>query len=143
MRSREESKILWIFGLSNCQIIWWDEQRDLESQVRLNFKSRLWANVNKILGKSLNLSEHQFLNQWESDNDIIPHSQVYQGFPSGWVVKNPPAMQETQEIRLIPGSGRSLEEGNGNTLQYFCLENPMVRGAWQATAQGSQRVGYN
>ena len=33
----------------------------------------------------------------------------------------------------IPGLGRSLGEGNGNSLQYSCLENPMDRGAWQAT----------
>ena len=33
---------------------------------------------------------------------------------------------------LIPGSGRSLERGNGNPLQYSCLENPMDRGAWPA-----------
>ena len=32
----------------------------------------------------------------------------------------------------IPGSGRSRGEGNGNPLQYSCLENPMDRGAWQA-----------
>ena len=36
----------------------------------------------------------------------------------------------------IPGSGRSPGEGNGNALQYFCLENPMDRGAWQATVHG-------
>ena len=30
----------------------------------------------------------------------------------------------------IPGSGRSLGEGNGNPLQYYCLENPIDRGAW-------------
>ena len=35
---------------------------------------------------------------------------------------------------LIPGSGRSPGEGNGNPLQYSCLENPMGRGAWQVTA---------
>ena len=33
----------------------------------------------------------------------------------------------------MPGLGRSLGEGNGNPLQYSCLENPMDRGAWQAT----------
>ena len=33
----------------------------------------------------------------------------------------------------IPGSGRSPGEGNDNPLQIFCLENPMDRGAWQAT----------
>ena len=37
---------------------------------------------------------------------------------------------------LIPGLGRSLEEGNGNLLQYSCLENSMDRGAWEATVQG-------
>ena len=36
----------------------------------------------------------------------------------------------------IPGSGRSPREGNGNPLQYSCLENPMDRGAWQAIVHG-------
>ena len=36
----------------------------------------------------------------------------------------------------IPGSGRSSGEGNGNLLQYFCLENPMDRGALWATVHG-------
>ena len=42
-------------------------------------------------------------------------------------VKNPPAVQETPG--LIPGLGRSPGEGNGNPLQYSCLENPMSREA--------------
>ena len=37
------------------------------------------------------------------------------------------------DLSSIPGSGRSPREGNDNTLQYSCLENPMDRGAWQAT----------
>ena len=44
---------------------------------------------------------------------------------------------------LIPGSGRSPGEGNGNSLQYSCLENPMDRGAWQAAAHGVSRVRHN
>ena len=40
------------------------------------------------------------------------------------------------DLRLIPGSGRSLGEGNGNPLQYSCLENPMNGGAWKATVHG-------
>ena len=36
----------------------------------------------------------------------------------------------------IPGSGRSPGEGNGNPLQYSCLENPMDIGAWQSTVYG-------
>ena len=37
---------------------------------------------------------------------------------------------------LIPGSGRSPGEGNGNPLQYFCLGNPIDRGTWRATVHG-------
>ena len=40
------------------------------------------------------------------------------------------------DMGSIPGSGRSSEEGNGNPLQYSCLENPMDGGAWQATVDG-------
>ena len=50
------------------------------------------------------------------------------------VVKNPPANAgDIRNAYLIPGSGRSPEEGNGTPLQYSFLENPMDRGAWQAT----------
>ena len=45
------------------------------------------------------------------------------------------------DLGLIPGSGRSPGEGNGNPLQYSWLENPMDRGAWQATIHGVVRVG--
>ena len=48
------------------------------------------------------------------------------------LVKNPPASAgDIKDAGLIPGSGRSPGEGNGNPLQYFSLENPMDRGAWQ------------
>ena len=40
------------------------------------------------------------------------------------------------DLGLIPGSGRSPEERNGNPLQYSCLENPMDRGAWWAAVRG-------
>ena len=42
-----------------------------------------------------------------------------------------------------PGSGRSPGEKNGNPLQYFCLEYPMDRGAWQAAVHGVARVGHD
>ena len=50
-------------------------------------------------------------------------------------VKNPPAIQKTGDIRLIPGSGRSPGGGNGNSLQYSCLKNPMDRGVWWVIVQ--------
>ena len=40
------------------------------------------------------------------------------------------------DLGSIPGSGRSPGEGNGNSLQYSCLENPMYRGAWWTTVLG-------
>ena len=53
------------------------------------------------------------------------------------VVKNPPANAgETRDPGSIPGLGRSPEGGNGNPLQYSCLENVMDRGAWWATVHG-------
>ena len=55
------------------------------------------------------------------------------GFPSGAVVKNPPA--DAGEAGSIPGSERSLGVGNGNPLQYSCLENSTDREAWQAVAR--------
>ena len=49
-------------------------------------------------------------------------------------VKNPP--DNAKDTGLIPGSGRSPGEGNGNPLQYSCLGNPTGRGAWWATVHG-------
>ena len=48
------------------------------------------------------------------------------------VVKNPP-VGDTRDSGSIPGSRRSLGGGHGNPFQDSCLENPMDRGAWQAT----------
>ena len=59
------------------------------------------------------------------------------GFPSGTVVKNLPVNKadsgDSRNTSSIPGLGRSLEDGNGNVLQYSCLENSMDKEAWQAT----------
>ena len=53
------------------------------------------------------------------------------GFPGGSAVKKPPA--NAGDPALIPELGRSPGEGNGNPLQYSCLENLRDRGAWGAT----------
>ena len=60
-------------------------------------------------------------------------------------IKNLPAMQEMQEdASLIPGSGRSPGGGNGNPLEYSCLENPMDENEPAGLqSMGSQRVGHN
>ena len=52
-------------------------------------------------------------------------------FPGGSVSQE--SACNAEDLGSIPGSGRSPGEGNGNPLQYSCLENSMDRGAWQAT----------
>ena len=59
---------------------------------------------------------------------------VYMDFAGVAPVKNPPA--NAGDPGSIPGSGRSSGDGNGNPLQYSCLENPMDKGAWGATVHG-------
>ena len=56
------------------------------------------------------------------------------GFPGGSDGKT--SAYNAGATGSIPGSGRSLGEGNGYPLQYSCLENSMDRGAWQATVHG-------
>ena len=52
------------------------------------------------------------------------------------MVKRHSSAGDGGDIGLIPASGRSPREGNGNLLQYSCLENPMDRGACQAAVHG-------
>ena len=60
------------------------------------------------------------------------------------LVENPPANAgDIRDPGLIPGLGRSPGEGNGNPLQYSCLENPMDREAWWVTVYGVVRVGHD
>ena len=53
------------------------------------------------------------------------------------MVKNPPA--NAGDMGSIPGSGRSLGEGNGNPLYYSCLENSMDRGARSTIVHGTMK----
>ena len=65
-------------------------------------------------------------------DDVFPHSSV--GKESAC---------SAGELGSIPGLGRYPGEGNGNPIQYSCLENPMDRGAWQATVHGVTRVRHD
>ena len=58
----------------------------------------------------------------------------YGASPGGSLVNNLPA--NAGDTGSIPGPGISPGRGNGNSLQYSCLENPMDRGAWWATVHG-------
>ena len=62
------------------------------------------------------------------------------GFSYGTVLKNLPANAgDTGEVDSTPGLGRAPGEGNGNPIQYSCLENLIDRGAWWATVHGVAR----
>ena len=56
------------------------------------------------------------------------------GFPGG--LEDKASACNAGDTGSIPGLGRSPGEGNGNPLQYSCLENPMERGAWRAIVHG-------
>ena len=102
-------------------VLWaWFQLQPERTQTIIRESGRPWR------GDSLHGKSFQHKRIWE----VI---QRHWGFPSGEVVKNPPANAgDTGDLGLIPGSGRSPEAGNGNPLQYSSLENPMDRGAWWA-----------
>ena len=83
---------------------------------QLSFLNPCWIGGNKCQGQILPLSDKEL------------------GFPGGSVVKNLPVNAgDAGDEGWISGSGRFLrflKEGNCNSLQYFCLENNMDRGAW-------------
>ena len=63
---------------------------------------------------------------------------MFAGFPGSSAGKE--SARNAGDLGSIPGSGRFPGEGNGNPLQYSCLENSMGREAWQATVHGLKRV---
>ena len=79
---------------------------------------------------------------------VQPHELAYvykyPGIPGGSAVKNPPVMQETQEMWVQSlGQEDSPGGGDGNPLQYSCLENPMDRGAWPEAVHGLAKSRHN
>ena len=71
------------------------------------------------------------------DKPFIPDYMLMGATQVVLVIKNLPANAgDVRDLGSSPGMGRSPGEGNGNPLQYSCLENPMDRGAWRATVHG-------
>ena len=96
----------------------------------------LWKDQAMIRNLAFSVPPH-ILQREKRGNGVDDH-------PAVLVVKNPPANSgDTRDSGLIPGSGRSPGEGNGNPLQYSCLENSMDRGAQQPWSMGSQRVRHD
>ena len=89
-----------------------------------------WAALGKLSGLPLIVMCH------ELRNTIGPN--LVNGFPSGAVVKNLPAMQETRDADSIPGPRRFLGGGNGNLFQCSCLGNSMMEESGGLQSMGSQ-----
>ena len=64
----------------------------------------------------------------------LARTNQIESFPSGSDSKE--SAHNVEDPGSIPGSGRSPGKGNGNPLQFYCLENSMIRGAWQDTVYG-------
>ena len=64
-------------------------------------------------------------------SELLDHCSMIMGFPGG-----SDDIESQGDLGSNPGLGRSPREGNGNPLQYSCLENPRDRGAWRATVHG-------
>ena len=99
------------------------DRRQREDSVLRGFFGNLWGGGGAVGEdqRDIHLSEKRW----------IPG-----GFPPSSVGKE--SAWNAGDLGPIPGLGRSPTEGNGNRLQYSCLENPMDRGAWQAASMGSQ-----
>ena len=88
------------------------------------------------------LGSHRVGHDWSDLAAAAAAAYIYTlGFPCSSVGKE--SACNAGDPGSIPGLGRSPGEGNGNPLQYSCLENPMDRGAWWATVHGDARVGQN
>ena len=71
------------------------------------------------------------------DSHMLCYGSPPKGFAGGSVVENSLAKSgDAGDTGSVPGPGRSPRVGNGNPLQYSCLEHSMDRGAWQATVYG-------
>ena len=77
-----------------------------------------------------------FLNIKMNKKIIMNIKFISTGFLSDAVIKNLPVIVgDARDLCSVPGWGRSPGVGNGNPLQYSCLENPMDRGTWRAIVQ--------
>ena len=78
--------------------------------------------------------KYQYIHLMLQEQEARVSAGPPRGFPGG--SEDKASACNAGDPSLIPGLGRSPGEGNGNLLQYSCLENPMDRGAWWATIHG-------
>ena len=125
----------------------WNSNWRVDNSVRsmlsfLNLMIILWLcnKIHLLLGNT-NLSikgqvclQYTFKWFWKKILYTRTHTHTHKAPLISQMIKHLP--DNAGDPRLIPGVGRSPGKGNGNPLQYSCLGNPMVRGAWWATVYG-------
>ena len=104
----------------------------------LLLKSQFLKQPDKNCG--LTLKKNAFINTTHEDC-IVFNFKEFMAFPCSSVSKE--STCNAREPGSIPRAGRSPGEGNGNLLQCSCLDNPMDRGAWQATVHSIARVRHD
>ena len=97
------------------------------------------ARWTRPLRKEVSLTSKEERESTKSGTDVYTLLCIKQGgFPGRASGKEPACpWRRLRDVGSIPRSGRSPEGGHSNPLQYSCLENPMDRGAWQATVHGA------
>ena len=117
--------------------IWWETRVEKAADWRASGKRGFLQTTcasGQITWRGSYLGLRNYLT-WKKLNWILNwHHVKCNGFPGGSGHKE--SACNAGGTGLIPGSGRSPGEENGNPLQYSCLENSMHRGAWQATVHG-------
>ena len=101
----------------------------------------LWSIGSQRVGHNLATEQQELDMNFTKENHSL---SWFWGFPGGSVVKNPPANAgDTGDVGSTPGLGRFPGVGNGNPLQYPCLENSMDRGAWSAAVPRLAKSGHD
>ena len=99
----------------------------------------------EMVGWHHQLNRHEFdLHQVSQELDkVVWYSRFFKNFPQFGFLGSSDSKESAcnaGNLGSVPGLGRSSGEGNGNPLQYSCLENPMDRGAWCATVHGVAKI---
>ena len=92
-----------------------------------------WATVHGVTKSQTRLSDFTFTHKQFKKTKLSVTKLLVITY---WWFSGKESSCNAGDLGSIPGWGRSRGEGNGNPLQYSCLENAMDRGAWQATVQG-------
>ena len=110
--------ICYMNGILDCQYIFFEYQLDTHHIQQKRCQTYSWSHINHMFLCIKKKKKNPVLYVW--------------GFPDGSEGK----ACNVGDLGSIPVSGRSPGEGNGNPLQFSCLENPMDREAWQSTVHG-------